>query len=202
MHIFFIRHGETTGDVENRYGGTYDDHLSEKGVEQVGALAEALRGKGIQTIFSSPLIRAQETSQLLAGALDCPVQTIADLRERNQYSFLSGMKKDEALERYPQEVELLKNRYNTIAGAESYEDFSARIAEVFRSIASTVEHESIAMVSHGGPVRVLFRDILQWGEMKEIGDCAFVELQKTGDTYSYITSSGLVPAFGFEEHTV
>jgi broad specificity phosphatase PhoE len=31
MNLFFIRHGETTGDVEGRYGGDYDDRLTEKG---------------------------------------------------------------------------------------------------------------------------------------------------------------------------
>lgn len=31
MKIFLIRHGQTTGDIEGLYGGTYDDRLSKKG---------------------------------------------------------------------------------------------------------------------------------------------------------------------------
>ena len=34
MLIYLARHGETTGDVEDRYGGDYDDHLTEKGTER------------------------------------------------------------------------------------------------------------------------------------------------------------------------
>ncbi len=34
MKLIFIRHGETTGDVEDRYGGDYDDNLTAKGHEQ------------------------------------------------------------------------------------------------------------------------------------------------------------------------
>jgi broad specificity phosphatase PhoE len=62
MKIFFIRHGETTGDVENLYGGIYDDHLSPKGRDQAQRLAIVLKDKGIERIFSSPLIRAKETA--------------------------------------------------------------------------------------------------------------------------------------------
>ena len=35
MKIYLIRHGETTGDIEDRYGGDYDDHLSKNGKQQV-----------------------------------------------------------------------------------------------------------------------------------------------------------------------
>lgn len=34
MKIYLIRHGESTSDVENRYGGTYNDHLTQKGKAQ------------------------------------------------------------------------------------------------------------------------------------------------------------------------
>ena len=51
MKIFLIRHGETTSDVEDRYGGDYDDHLTEKGEQQSEELAEILKDKNIQVIF-------------------------------------------------------------------------------------------------------------------------------------------------------
>ena len=34
MNIYLVRHGQTTGDLENRYGGDYDDHLTELGKQQ------------------------------------------------------------------------------------------------------------------------------------------------------------------------
>ena len=42
MKIYLIRHGETTGDIENRYGGDFEDHLSEKGTKQSHELAKKL----------------------------------------------------------------------------------------------------------------------------------------------------------------
>lgn len=55
MHLIVIRHGQTTGDVEDRCGGAYDDLLSPEGEAQVRQLAEELAGKGIQQIYTSPL---------------------------------------------------------------------------------------------------------------------------------------------------
>jgi broad specificity phosphatase PhoE len=195
MKILFIRHGETTGDVENRYGGNYDDHLSEKGVGQSKRLAEALKDRGVEVLFSSPLLRAQETAKIIAQQTGSRIATEAGLRERNQYGKLTGMTKEEAKKLYPEQVELLKDRLNTIDEAESYEDFSERIAKEFERLTENTEHKNIAIVSHGGPLRVLFRDILKWGELKEIGDCSFVELEKRGNSFSWIDAGGLVPEF-------
>jgi broad specificity phosphatase PhoE len=50
MKIYIIRHGETTSDIENRYGGDYDDHLTEKGVNQAKDLSAKLADCGIQII--------------------------------------------------------------------------------------------------------------------------------------------------------
>ncbi len=192
MKIFFARHGETTGDVENRYGGNYNDHLSEKGIEQSKDLAETSKDKGIEVIFASTLVRAQETAGFLKEQINVTINSESDLKERNQYGILTGMVKEEAKEKYPEQAELLKDRLNTIEGAESYEDFSKRISEIFNIIVNNSEYKTVVIISHGGPLRVLFRDILKWGELKEIGDCCFVELEKEGDKFELKSSSGLV----------
>jgi broad specificity phosphatase PhoE len=73
MKIYLIRHGETTGDVEDRYGGDYDDHLTSKGKDQAKKLAEKIKDFGIERIFTSPRIRAKETSEILKGKLGVEV---------------------------------------------------------------------------------------------------------------------------------
>jgi broad specificity phosphatase PhoE len=180
MKIIFIRHGQTTGDVEDRYGGDYNDHLSELGLNQAGDLLQELSGKGIEIVISSPLIRAQETAKIVSE-LGIKVITEPNLKERNQYGILSGMIKSEAKEKHPDLVEKLKDKLNTIEGAESYEDFSFRIQSVYASLWLKNEYSCLAIIWHGGPMRVLFREILGKGELSEIGDCAWVELEKNDD---------------------
>ena len=87
MTIFFIRHGETTGDVEDRFGGTYNDHLSEGGTAQSNDLGRQLANKGIHRIISSTLFRAQETAHLLRNYVngDC---TLGFNPERSRIPFL------------------------------------------------------------------------------------------------------------------
>ncbi len=196
MKIIFIRHGETTGDVEGRYGGDYDDHLSQKGNEQSGQLADLLKDKGIQVIYSSPLIRAKEAAEIIARQVGCPVVVEPGAKERNQYGILTGMVKAQAKEQYPELAHALTDRMNTIEGAESYEDFSKRVSAVFQKISTQTQHEIIGVVWHGGSMRVLFRDILKWGELKEIGDCSWVELEQRDDAWVYNNSQGIV--FDFE----
>lgn len=179
MRIIFIRHGQTTGDLEDRYGGDYDDHLSEYGGQQAEVLLLELKDRGIEVIFSSPLIRARETAAIISG-LGCPVIIEPNFKERNQYGILSGMIKDEAKKEFPDLVEKVNDRLNTIDGAESYEDFSVRVQQAVASLKSK-EYSCVAVVWHGGTMRALFRDILGQGELKEIGDCAWVELEAEGD---------------------
>ncbi len=198
MKIFFIRHGETTGDIENRYGGNYNDHLSEKGQAQSIAIAATLKEDKIQLVISSPLIRAQETSAAIAREAKCSVIIENDVHERNQYGILTGMVKEDAKRKYPELTEALKDRLNTIEGAESYEDFSKRVMGAFDKLINTNKERTIAVVTHGGPLRVLFRDYLKWGELKEIGDCCFVEIEMKDKEFLIIKSSGLT--FDFNGH--
>ena len=179
QRMVVVRHGETTGDVEGRYGGAYDDVLSATGEAQVRALSEALAGMGITRIFSSPLSRARQTAKGLGTAVGVPVQVVAGLQERDQYGALTGMTKVAARVEHPDLVALVQDRLNTLPGAESYAEFSARVRMAWADVVAVGE-PCAAVVWHGGGMRVLFREILALGELQSIGDCCWVELQRTG----------------------
>lgn len=180
MEIYLIRHGQTTGDIENRYGGSYDDHLSDGGEVQAHKLAEKLANSGIQIILCSPLMRAQETAEIVNTKLKCEIKTVEGLRERNQNAVLSGLTRDEAKEKYPELVEQVKDYRNTIPGAESYEDFVKRIKKAFTETMNSVGYSTIGIMTHGGPIRVIFREILKDREI-DIADCAYAVFDKDGD---------------------
>lgn len=182
--LFVIRHGQTTGDIEDRYGGDYDDLLSPEGERQVVRLCEEIKNFCIQDVFSSPLKRAQQTARALANAANCDVITIDGLRERNQYGPLTGMTKSEARDRYPDLVEQVKDRLQTIPGAESYSDAAQRMKSAYYTAVSRMP-SCAAIVWHGGGMRVLFREILRAGELKEIGDCGWVELEQDSDNVEF-----------------
>jgi broad specificity phosphatase PhoE len=192
MKIYFIRHGETTGDIENRYGGTYDDHLSENGIDQAKELGQAFINKNIEIIFSSPLIRAQETAEILSQAVEKPIRTIEGFKERNQYGILSGMTKDEAKDKYPEVAEMVKDRMSTVEGAESYQDFVKRFTAAFQQIALDTSYQTVAIVGHGGGARAVYREILSLGELTQVGDCSYMELEHEDGKFSLVEIKGMV----------
>ncbi|MFA6099867.1 MAG: histidine phosphatase family protein [Patescibacteria group bacterium] len=193
MHVFLLRHGESTSDIEDRYGGDYDDHLTPKGLAEAKELAEKLAGKGIEAIYTSSRVRAKETADVLKDVLKCKIEINSNLRERNAYGVLTGKVKAEAKEKYPEMAEAVKFYGNTIEGAESYENFTERVRRVFEELTST-QHETIAILTHGGPIRCFFREVVKLGELKSLGDCAVFELEKSLSGYKIIKIDGAVEA--------
>jgi broad specificity phosphatase PhoE len=190
MEIYVIRHGQTTSDVEDRFGGDYDDHLTGLGIKQASELAGKTEGFGIEIIFASPKIRAQETAKILQKVLRVEIKTIPNLRERNQNGILSGMKRSEALKKYPEMVELLKDRFNTIEGAEDYESFRKRIINAFDEVTKS-NYKTVAVVTHGGPIRRIFGEILKMEKKWEISDCGWLEIDYLNHKASLIKTEGI-----------
>ena len=189
MKIYLIRHGQTTGDVEDKYGGDYDDHLTEEGKSQAQKLAEKLKDSGIEIISCSPKTRAQETAAIVSAEIGCKIEIVEDVRERNMYGILTGMVKSEAREKHPEHVEALKDHRHSIPESEDYESFGARVRKALDNLSKS-PHETIAILSHGGAISFIFREILKFGDVK-IHDCGFVELEKNGDDFSVIKMDGI-----------
>src|SRR3989344_1640939 len=179
MKITLIRHGESAHDTENRYGGSYNDSLTDKGRHQAKEVSERLSRKGIEVVYSSTLNRAKETAEIIAKKLDRSVQQVESFRERNFYGVLTGMKRDDAAVKFPKEVALVGSYKNTIKGGEDYESFRSRVLFSFENIARS-GHKSVAIVTHGGPISCIVREVLKLGEFKRIGDCAFLEISYDG----------------------
>jgi len=151
MKLFLIRHGETTGDLEDRYGGTYDDHLTEKGQQQLQATAEKLTDSQIKVIFHSPLIRARESAAIISSHVNCPLVEVSGFKERN-YGILGGLTKAEALEKYPDATEAHKDYMNTDPEGESYDDFNERVIAAFEATKPEMP-ETCAILAHGGSLK-------------------------------------------------
>jgi len=189
MKIYLIRHGETTGDLEDRYGGDYDDHLSQNGLKQVQELGIKLKDKNLQIVFHSPRIRATETAKIVSEMTNSPIKQIEDIRERNAYGILTGMIKSEAKQQYPEEVEKLQKEelYHDVKNSEDYDSFKKRIISAFENIMLNPEFDSIAIISHGGPISCFVREYLKLGEFEKLGDCTIIELENNDNELTLIS---------------
>lgn len=78
----FVRHGES-GDMSVINTLVPGPDLTPTGEEQAQAVADVLKGTGINEIFASTMVRSQETAAPLAEALGLPVQVLPGLNEIN-----------------------------------------------------------------------------------------------------------------------
>jgi broad specificity phosphatase PhoE len=82
LQIILVRHGQTQWNKEERFRGRADLDLDEVGVKQAEAAADWVAKWPVTAIYSSPLRRALNTAQALAGKLDLkvkPLQGIIDI---------------------------------------------------------------------------------------------------------------------------
>jgi broad specificity phosphatase PhoE len=81
----FLRHGESIGNAESRWQGQSDYDLTEKGRAQARALAERWKSERVRfdVVIASPLVRAKETAEIVASALDAKVEFDPILLERH-----------------------------------------------------------------------------------------------------------------------
>jgi broad specificity phosphatase PhoE len=189
MKIFLIRHGQTTGEAEGRYGGAYEDHLSKDGLLQAQELAEKLKGSGIEIVFCSPMIRVQETLVFLQKQLGCSAEIDNDLRERDQFAQLSGRLKAEVREKSPELAKIADDYRQTLPGAESYPECWQRVALSWQRLLNR-DYQTIAILTHGGPIRAIFREVLKLGEI-EYGNCSFAVFEKEQDQVKLIRLEGI-----------
>lgn len=177
------------GDVEDRYGGDYEVHLTDEGRTQAERLAQKLNGKGIEKIFTSSKVRAKETAEIVSKELGCVVEEIIDLRERNQHGILTGMLKAEARQKYPDLPPLLKDYRNTIEGAEDYEGFANRVKDALIEIGSK-NYKTVAVITHGGPIKATLRGI-EYAFNYEIDDCAYAVIKSEGGRLTVLELQGI-----------
>jgi broad specificity phosphatase PhoE len=82
MKLYFVRHGESTANLLGEFSNDNNRHpLTELGIEQANAIASQLRSIPINRIYTSPLLRALQTAQILSSVLRTPLEITEALRE-------------------------------------------------------------------------------------------------------------------------
>lgn len=161
--ILFIRHGETDWNRIKRIQGHIDIPLAESGEAQAQRLGtrladEAQSGARLDAIWSSDLLRAQQTAQPVAEALGLPVQLTEGLRERN-YGAFQGHDSDEIAERFADEYAHWQTRDPGFAPpeGESQREFYHRVLHALEPILARHAGGRIACVAHGGVLDCVYR---------------------------------------------
>lgn len=184
MQLIFTRHGESEANVQRIISNRTLPHpLTATGYAQADALAEQLRSRKLRAIYSSPILRAQQTAQRLGEKLQAPVQIVDALRE-----FDCGVAEgqgDAAAWQMHQAVVQAWDEANDYARCipqgESYNDLRARFVPFVEQLIRdfTAVDDTLVLVSHGGLLHQMLPLVLTnidqlWVKRHPLANCACV----------------------------
>lgn len=147
--VIMVRHGETEWNALCKFLGSVDLPLNEKGRRQAGYAKEALKDTQIDVIFSSPMVRAYETGEIIKGNRDLTIIKEEGLREILCGAW-EGLNGEEVEEKFPGQIYLWGNRPEDcrIEGGDTFAEVSERIIKAFWKIVRENRGKTILITSH------------------------------------------------------
>jgi probable phosphoglycerate mutase len=163
LRLYVVRHAATALTAQGRYSGRVDVPLSAEGEAQAAAVAARLRSLAprLDAIVSSPLQRCLATAQAVAEAFGgIPVERDDDLIECDFGDF-EGMTFGEVREQYGAQLDAwLASTAVPPPGGESFQVVSLRVRRAVKRLRDSYDGQSIAVVSHVTPIKMILRDAL------------------------------------------
>ncbi|GAA3556443.1 alpha-ribazole phosphatase [Amycolatopsis ultiminotia] len=185
--LLLARHGQTEWHAENRYAGSSEVALTEKGRTQAAALATYAQRVKPDALFCSPRQRARNTIQATAHALGLTPEIVDDLRETH-FGIAEGRTRDELRRTDPDAVERFLE--DPVAGAFPGADNPAEAAErgtrALREIAARTTGTAL-VVAHNTLLRLSLCRLLgiplatYRTVFPRLDNAAVTEVEVTGD---------------------
>jgi broad specificity phosphatase PhoE len=165
--LYLVRHGATEAYERVPYilqGNAIDMPLSPAGDAQARDVADFLKQFPITHVYSSNLLRACQTAQLIARERNIVPLVIDDLHECN-VGLWEGLDWQTIRERYPEEHRrFVENSGETpYLGGESYSDVLQRTMPIIERLCDLHKGQSIAVVAHNVVNRALLAHLLGLG---------------------------------------
>ena len=194
-NLVLVRHGQSEWNKENLFTGWKDPNLTEKGIEEASKAGKKLKANEMKfdVMFTSDLIRAQETGRIILEEMDqTDITVVKDicLNERN-YGDLAGLNKDDARKKWGDEqVHIWRRSFDVPPpGGESLKDTAERVLPYFEANIRTkvVDGLNILVAAHGNSLRALVM------ELEQISPEEIVKLEiGTGDPLIYECNEGKI----------
>ncbi len=160
LQLIVVRHGETDWNRFERLQGQQDIPLNEQGIKQVVLLSKKWKEENIElkAIYTSDLLRAKLTAEIIGESLQVPIYIHQGLRER--YFGLVEGKTIAEIQRVEPDFSTLRSEQYPHLLIESVAETKLRIVKTIEEIRTKHLGEKIAVISHGGTITAFLRHIL------------------------------------------
>ena len=160
--LFLIRHGNTVDEETKKvYKGRTDIPLSRKGILRIRGAAAFLSAFTLDRMYTSTLSRSIDSGRIIADSQGIGIE-VAPAFDEVDFGAWEGLSFDEIRERYPEDLGLwLKDpASHPPPRGESFRNAQKRSMGALRKIIAEHGGERIAIVAHGGILRIMIFAIL------------------------------------------
>jgi len=190
--LWLVRHGLTEWNAQQRFCGHSDIPLSAQGRVQARWLARQLQEEAISTLYTSDLVRARETAEIIASqsAPGLQVKVSAGWREID-FGAWEGLTYAEIAEQFKGQLGFFADPEQcSPPGGEPLAQMLQRLGAELAAIACSGNSPmdgDVVIVSHGGPLRILLCSILgmplerQWQLRLDPGSLSAIDLLPIGE---------------------
>lgn len=191
--IYIARHGETEMNRSQQMQGQQDSPLTENGVSQAEGLREKLKHIRFDAVFSSDLLRAKRTAEIVSLERKLAITTSQFLREKTY-----GPYEGKHYKEFESEYARLWNEYKRLGKSDKYrfkmheqiesdEEAMARYTQFLREIAVSHAGKTVLVVSHGGVMKVLLVHLgfatYEAMPSGSVGNCGYIKLEADGSEF-------------------
>ncbi len=168
IRLLLIRHGETNWNHQHRYQGQTDTELSARGEEQATRIGNALRYEELTAVYTSNLRRAVHTAEIAMAAYEsrsgrrAPHLSVKPAIAEMAFGAWEGFTHDELIDRGDTTYQQWIHDPWSVAppDGEDLRAYTKRITECVHGIVTENPDGCVAVVTHGGVIRMLVSTVL------------------------------------------
>lgn len=160
--LFLVRHGQSDLNREGRFRGLADAPLNELGRKEAAGAAAVLSGSGVSVIYTSPVRRAFQTAEIIAGSIGATVEQEEGFTDVD-YGEWQGLTVEEVEQRFGRSVLESWRRDPgafTFPGGDSMRSVQSRLAPAIEHAVAGGDG-NIAVVSHLAVLKLCFLVIMK-----------------------------------------
>ena len=175
LRLIIVRHAKTVWNITHRLQGVSDIPLCDEGIAAAKEAAAQFDGVKVDRVFSSPLVRARATAELMLGM---PYECDDRLAERN-FGSLDGTLADDLT---PEQHHNLFYGMDGVPEAEDAASLFARTRSFLDNMKARFDGKTVAVFSHCICISFLLHaaahDVWNGGEyeMRYVKNCSLTEV--------------------------
>jgi broad specificity phosphatase PhoE len=161
LHLYLLRHGETTFSQSGAHCGWIDPDLTADGWEMANQFSQAYQSTDWQMVYSSPMKRTLATAQPLCELIGRPPEIRIGLKEIH-YGEWEGKTLKEVRSKYEESYQRWQNEpaWNAPDGGETGLQVANRAMGVVSEITNTHKDGNVLIVTHKATIRIILCNLL------------------------------------------